>query len=163
MFDDGTGNTQVGHRIAMLSSRIGSMGHGMANQGWGYYDVLMLNKGDASNVSTAQPDFVAWPSAGYFPTPLTTKISKKNNMRWSFSKVGTDFSKATVVMTDKNSITIAPNIIYQDANNWVKKDNAIVWMPNISTYNDGDKFNIYISMNDAADTNYSYWVEIVDP
>jgi hypothetical protein len=94
MADWGSNNVSVGHRRWILYPQATTMGSGsteVANALWVLGDTA--DKGDYAN-----PSWVSWPTAGYFPTQL------EPDGRWSLAGDSThsyDFSKAKV--TVKNS------------------------------------------------------------
>jgi uncharacterized protein YkwD len=80
----------AGHRRYILDPLTGAMGHGATDS----YDALTVI-GNPTNPAPEAPDWVPWPSAGYFPAPL------EPNGLWSLSSSqGADFSIATVTVTN---------------------------------------------------------------
>lgn len=86
--DDGDGNTAAGHRRWVLNPEAAKFGNGLTSTTNALY---VLGPSDAGNTN---PSWVAWPTAGYFPTPL------EPHGRWSLSSGadGADFSDATVTV-----------------------------------------------------------------
>jgi len=159
ILDNGAGNQAVGHRRWILSSTASIMGHG----------ALFIPSKDALYVvgttggvkSTAQPDFIAWPPAGYLPRPLALNwMGSPSLQRWSFGKPGVDFSTATVAMTKDGAGAVTANIVSSTDNGY--GDNTLVWEINdiSGEYKDDDRYNIII--NGVSGGPYNYWVEIAD-
>jgi uncharacterized protein YkwD len=86
MTDDGSYNTAVGHRRWIMYPFQRRMGSGLTRTTNALY-VL-----GPTNAEAANPSWVAWPTAGYFPSPLEPLG------RWSLSsgRSATDFSRARV-------------------------------------------------------------------
>lgn len=86
MDDWGSNNTAVGHRRWIMYPFVRTMGVGMTDTANALYVLGPIDYG-ATN-----PSWVAWPTAGYFPSPL------EPGGRWSFSsgRTNTDFSRARV-------------------------------------------------------------------
>ena len=86
--DDGDGNTAAGHRRWILNPEAEKFGNGLTSTSNALY---VFGPTDADNVN---PNWVAWPTAGFFPAPLEPRG------RWSLSSGadGADFSRATVTV-----------------------------------------------------------------
>lgn len=87
--DGGSSNTAVGHRRWVLNPDADKFGNGLTSTSNALY---VLGRQDSSNTD---PDWVPWPTAGFFPAPL------EPNGRWSLSSGadGADFSAARVTVT----------------------------------------------------------------
>ncbi|MCW2792034.1 MAG: hypothetical protein JWO76_1132 [Nocardioides sp.] len=87
--DPGPGNRAAGHRRWVLNPFATAIGNGLTNTADALY-VLGPTDSTATN-----PDWVPWPTAGWFPSPLQPRG------RWSLSSgvAGADFSHATVRVT----------------------------------------------------------------
>ena len=87
--DDGDGNTAAGHRRWLLNPEAEKFGNGLTSTSNALY---VFGPNDVGN---ANPAWVAWPTAGWFPMPL------EPNGRWSLSSGadGADFSDARVTVT----------------------------------------------------------------
>ncbi|WP_353712903.1 CAP domain-containing protein [Arthrobacter sp. K5] len=90
MDDWGGNNVDVGHRRWLLNPATTTMGIGTTSM----YNAINVIGGGTS-ATRANPDFIAFPNAGYFPTQLLPPG------RWSLSSGHeVDFSRAGVVVTD---------------------------------------------------------------
>ncbi len=89
MDDQGTYNTAVGHRRWIMYPFQRRMGSGLTTTSNALYVF------GPTNQQAPNPNWVAWPTAGYFPSPLEPLG------RWSLSSglSGTDFSRARVSVT----------------------------------------------------------------
>ncbi len=67
MRDAGTGNTAVGHRRWILAPGTKKMGTGTTTRANALY---VIDGQTAFNTPAGSPEWVAWPTAGYFPAPL---------------------------------------------------------------------------------------------
>lgn len=104
--DSGDNNAPVGHRKHILNPGQQEMGIGFAGQ----YGALYVFGETSSNNPT--PEWIPWPSAGYFPTDMEPQG------RWSITTTqrDVDFSAATVTVT-QGSTSRTADIIYRDAGN----------------------------------------------
>ncbi len=154
--DPGDSNFAVGHRRWILHTQAKTMGHGATWSDPGRLgDSLYVFGTSGSVASDSQPAFIAWPSAGYFPKQFTNW----GNIRWSFSKSLANFKDA-VVTIKKGDVFITPTIVMRSGSGYSYGDNSIVWtMPSSVTYNDGDKYNVTVTVQGAT---HKYWVKIVD-
>ena len=86
--DDGDGNTAAGHRRWILNPEAEKFGNGLTSTSNALY---VFGPTDTGNKN---PNWVAWPTAGWFPAPL------EPHGRWSLSSGadGADFSDATVTV-----------------------------------------------------------------
>ena len=86
--DPGSGNHAAGHRRWVLNPWATTMGNGLTSSADALYVFGPTSAGNAD------PAWVAWPTAGWFPSPLQPRG------RWSLSsgRAGTDFSHARVVV-----------------------------------------------------------------
>ena len=117
--DSGNGNGAAGHRRWILYPKAYEFGFGSTN--WG---TAMWVIGGNKNPET-YPDYVAYPSPGYFPKNLVYS-------RWSFSKKGANFSSSNITMTGENNASIEFTI--EEIENGYG-DNTLVWNPQINLYN----------------------------
>jgi hypothetical protein len=83
LWDFGANNADVGHRRWLLYPPTTRMGMGTTSQ----YSATYVIGPTASG--RANPKYVRWPAAGWFPNPLSPD-------RWSLSGRGLKFGKATV-------------------------------------------------------------------
>lgn len=90
MDDEGYNNADVGHRRWLLNPTTTTMGMGTTSM----FNAISVIGGGTS-ATRANPDFIAFPNAGYFPAQLLPPE------RWSLSSGhDVDFSKARVTVTD---------------------------------------------------------------
>ncbi len=105
--DDGAGNAACGHRRWILNPTNNVFGHGSTNDAMCLYTVNTFNKSLSKTIIFPDSQFIAWPSADYFPIDLMPT-------RWSFSYQNADFSQAKVevsanskvIKTQKESIEV---------------------------------------------------------
>jgi uncharacterized protein YkwD len=91
MIDPGTNNTEAGHRRWILYPPATTMGTGSTNNS----NDLYIFGGRAAAGNYADPSWVSWPTAGYFPEPL------EPDGRWSLggsAEHSYDFDNATVTV-----------------------------------------------------------------
>ncbi|MBD1541839.1 hypothetical protein G9E11_06165 [Arthrobacter sp. IA7] len=90
MDDDGYNNADVGHRRWLLNPETTTMGIGTTSM----FNAVNVFGGGTS-AGRANPDFIAFPNAGYFPTQLLPPG------RWSLSSGhDVDFSQSSVIVTN---------------------------------------------------------------
>ncbi|MDP9694387.1 UNVERIFIED_ORG: hypothetical protein J2X79_001942 [Arthrobacter globiformis] len=90
MDDEGDGNADVGHRRWLLNPTTTTMGIGTTSM----FNAVNVFGGGTS-ATRANPDFIAFPNAGYFPAQLLPPG------RWSLSSAhDVDFSQANVTVTN---------------------------------------------------------------
>jgi len=158
----GVGNVEVGHRRLIFYSRRTEFATGdVPETPSGFAPYLAANALYCSGniLTSASPQFVAWPSAGFFPEPLSTKY-------WSLSYPGADYSTASVTMTNSSGGAISLSVVSRAA---VFGDNSMVWEPVASQIPDADTedqtINVTISnilINDVLQS-YSYSVTMINP
>jgi len=115
MDDAGNNNYFTGHRRWIIFSRSqGPYGMGSTIQSSALWVV--------TSASAASPvNYVAYPSAGFFPAPLVPTSN-----RWSFGADGADFTNTSVQMTDNSGANVPTTLETLD-NGY--GDNTIVWRP----------------------------------
>ncbi len=88
MDDSGASNTAAGHRRWVLNPFAGVMGNGSTTEA---NSLVVIGK---SNYRRANPAWVTWPTAGWFPAPMEPQG------RWSVSsgRSSADFSRARVIV-----------------------------------------------------------------
>ncbi len=162
MDDYGTGNAAVGHRRWILSPPLAKVGTGSVPAASGYQaaDALWVvgNAGDRP----ATPEYVAWPSAGWFPKQHLPTLEG----RWSFSVNGADWSQ-TSISTTRNGVAVT--IRMEAVNNAGYGDRTIVWCPTDGTANrfvgPEDVWNISVNnvLINGQSKNYNYTIRVFDP
>lgn len=105
------------------------------------------------------PNFVTYPSAGYFPAAL-------NSPYWSLSYSGADFSGASVKMTDSAGRAIALTSVKANTD---YGDPAIIWeVPSSVALNNvlsDTRFNVEVTgiRGQGVPTEHRYWVTLINP
>lgn len=121
--DPGNNNISVGHRNWILDPERAEMGTGdIPREGSNRAANALWVVGAEQSDPTTRYDYVAWPSAGYFPSDLVYP-------RWSFKQSGIDLSAATVAMKDGEGNAVPLTVIYRPSSTW----SPIVWEPAIPT------------------------------
>lgn len=149
--DNGSGNEPTGHRRWVFYSRASVFGTGSTYDNGGA-NALRVHDVPLNN-SPVLPNFIAYPSEGYFPRSLMFT-------RWSFGIPSADFSSATVSVTNEAGSAIA---ITQHAYVTGYGDNTITWeMPSNVIPSSGDAdvvFNVTVSgITSAPQSSYTYKV-----
>lgn len=159
MDDPGANNIAVGHRRWILypPTKLMGVGNIPGSGGQAANDLWVI--GGAGSRPT-QPEWVAWPPAGYLPYQLLPQRSG----RWSFSYPQADFSNARVSMQHEGAsiplATYAPWPGYGD--------HTIVWVPEAISAGRpaADKtYNVLVSdvIAGGQTRSFSYFVTIIDP
>jgi len=158
----GAGNVSVGHRRLILYSRRAEFATGDVTEtpsGNTPYFAANALYGTGNILSSVTPQFVVWPSAGFFPAPISTKY-------WSLSYPGADFSTATVTMTHSSGGGISSSVVSRVAG---VGDSSLVWEPLSSQILSADEvdqtINITVAnirINDVLQS-YSYSVTMINP
>lgn len=120
MDDHGAGNSAVGHRRWILYPPQVTMGTGSVPATSGRSAANSLWVIGTFGSRPAQPEFVAWPPAGFVPYQVMPKLSH----RWSFSLPNADFSAAQVVVTHSGKqVPVTPEPLQGFIG-----DNTLVWV-----------------------------------
>ncbi|NWK55474.1 hypothetical protein HW115_07615 [Verrucomicrobiaceae bacterium N1E253] len=156
----GAVNADVAHRRYLLYSRRAEFATGdvTSSSGGSYYSANALYC--AGNLrSSVVPQFVAWPSDGYFPEPLATDY-------WSLSFPGADFSSATVTMTTGGGSVVNTSVVSRTA---TYGDNTLVWTPDASSMTSADTndqvYHVTVSnmVLNSVVVSHSYTVTMINP
>lgn len=122
-------------------------------------NVLYVSQGLLELLKLDAPQFVAYPTPGFFPVDL-------NSRYWSLSCKGADFNNATVKMTDSAGKSVPLVSIRRDSS---YGDPALIWeLPTASrlktTFNDV-AYNVSITgiAGLGVPTSYSYKVTLINP
>lgn len=124
--DQGAGggaNTDVAHRRLILFSRQQEFATGDVPPDADNPDTYAAANAlyVAGDLLESGPEqFVAWPSAGFFPAPLSSHY-------WSLSFPGADFSSASVAMTRVGAGSVSASVVSRD---FSAGDATLVWQPN---------------------------------
>ncbi len=163
--DNGDNNATVGHRVWLFLPQTETMGLGnvaassTSNEQWWSANAVWVYSDEYNNPPPPSRDgFIAWPVKGYNPFPIVP-------IRWSFTYPNTDFSEASIHIT-QNDTTIPLSI--DRADNW------LVWRLHdteaaIDTLwprpSQDEHYTVHISnavVNGQAQS-FSYTVSIFDP
>ena len=158
MTDAGSNNLGVGHRFGMMQPRQTTMGSG---------STLNSNALHLSDLGTyrpgplpSDPEFVSWPTPGYFPTQIEPLG------RWSLFSFGTkDLTAATVRVTmhqGSKSVAVPARVVYRSSAD-------LVWEidPDFVPGNADRTYSVRVgSISDfgaTSVTSYEYDVTLFDP
>ncbi len=151
--DAGSGNGAVGHRRWILYPKSHEFGFGSTN--WG---TAMWVIGGTKNPEY-YPEFVAYPSPGYFPKNLIYP-------RWSFSKKGANFSAAKLRISNEAGEQIEYE--QEEVTNGYG-DHTLVWVPSINVNDSSLGSDFYVKVEiDSVKTggnyeNFAYEVLAITP
>ncbi|MDQ3981709.1 MAG: CAP domain-containing protein [Actinomycetota bacterium] len=156
MDDDGRFNTAVGHRRWIMRPETATMGSGSTSGA----NALWIFGADAEGA--AVPEWVPWPTAGYFPSPLEPEG------RWSLSasSEAVTFPNATVTVTGPGGTSL-PVQTYPEEQGFAK--NTLVWEVSGVTIPRGDDALTYtvtvsgITRSDSGPAVHSYDVHLFSP
>lgn len=113
MSEPGAGNTAAGHRRWIMNPDALTFGTGSttsANALWVFGD---------TSASRANPTWVSWPTAGYFPSQL------EPDGRWSLTSAGANFSSAKVSVVNSAGASVAVKKTYTPQDGYA--DPTLVW------------------------------------
>lgn len=161
MDDHGGGNEFVGHRRWLLYPPQVTMGTGSVPTQNGKSAANALWVLATFGARPATPEYVAWPSPGYFPYQLLPKLSS----RWSFSLPSAGFGTATVSVT-QNGTPLTVSVISRADTGY--GDNTLVWtvagVPTTAPAADRPYLvtidNVIVNGNPRT---YTYTVTVIDP
>ncbi len=161
MDDHGTGNEFVGHRRWILFPPQVVMGTGSVPSQGGKSSANALWVLASFGARPATPEFVAWPSPGYFPYQLLPRLSS----RWSFSRQDASFGSATVSVS-QNGTPITVNVLSRNDSGY--GDNTIVWtVTGVPTTAPATDRPYVVTLNNVlvngTPRKYTYTVTIIDP
>lgn len=139
MRDDGAGNYAVGHRRWILNPYNYTFGLGSTQNAMCLKVFDTERHPNFSAIKFKPTQYVAWPSADYFPLPLLPK-------RWSFSLENADFSSAQIVV----SMNGIPLKVKQERQVQGYALNTIVWTVEHTFKKDID-YTVTISQLKLAD------------
>lgn len=157
--DEGAGNTVVGHRRWVLRPEATTMGSGNAAGSWFGNDLYVFTFGDDNAQAPAQR-YYAWPSAGWFPSPLEPAG------RWSLSSsTGASFAGARVRVTGPGGRSL-PLTRRPVATGYA--DNTLVWdlrtPPPAAHGVAAAAYGVTVSgIRGGRTSSYSYTVRLFDP
>ena len=157
----GATNHEVAHRRLLLYSRRAEFATGdvtLTPSGNSPYFAANALYSAGNLLAIPTPQFVSWPSDGFFPEPLITKY-------WSLSYPGADFSSATVSMTHATAGGISTSVVSSSAS---YGDKTLVWEPNLaqlSSATDDQTYQVVISniVIEGVAQSHSYSVTVINP
>jgi uncharacterized protein YkwD len=146
--DRGSGNVAVGHRRWILNPAASAFGNGLTTTSHALYVV------GPTSTHNASPEWVPWPTAGWFPSDL------EPDGRWSLASgsAGADLSRARVrVERDGTPVTVHRHPFVRGFG-----------MPTIAWEIDGDvgpgAYTVSVSrIRGAAAHRFTYTVRVFDP
>jgi hypothetical protein len=154
MRDPGSSNTEVGHRRWVLFPPRTTMGNGFTCCSDALY---VFGQTSASQPS---PEWVPWPTAGYFPVQL------EPGGRWSLSsddQWDTDFSNATVTVT-QGAQTIPVQTVHDEVDGY--GNDTLVWQftPGYSTGQPDRPYTVAVDgiVKNGVPTSHQYTVTLFD-
>ena len=160
----GNSNIDVGHRRLIFYSRRAEFATGdvtLTGSGGSQYFAANALYSAGNLLAVSAPQFVTWPSAGFFPEPLSTKY-------WSLSYPGADFSSATVSMTHATAGSVNVSVVARsEIHNY--GDKTLVWEPSTaqlpSAVESDQTYQIVISniLVNGQLISHSYSVTIMNP
>ena len=161
MDDHGSGNEPVGHRRWILYPPQVVMGTGSVPARDGKSSANALWVLATFGARPPSPEFVAWPSPGYFPYQLLPRLSS----RWSFSRPNASFGGTTVSVT-QNGTPLTVDIVSPTASGY--GDNTIVWtVAGVPTTAPTSDRPYEVTLNnvliDGSSRSFSYTVTVIDP
>jgi len=147
--EPGGNNEAVGHRRWILNPNMGPIGLGSTTHGNSMYVT------GPQNYSNANPSFVSWPTAGYFPIKILQSVG-----RWSFSSGddSTVFNNANVSIVGPNGPV---NLQVLPVHDGYAKPTLVWQMPGILPAGD---YNITVSgINGGSYSTVIYTVKLFNP
>jgi uncharacterized protein YkwD len=160
MVDPGSSNGEAGHRRWILYPPATKMGSGSTTRANALY---VIDQGSWS-MPKSVPQYVAWPPAGYLPSPL------EPGGRWSLSATDStvSFANATVSVT-KNGVAlpVTQNAIAPTDPNDLVGDPTLVWQLN-PAFSSGSADQPYVVtvrniLSHGQSVSYQYTTTLVDP
>ncbi|HEX2195351.1 MAG TPA: CAP domain-containing protein [Actinomycetota bacterium] len=154
MQDDGSGNTAVGHRRWILRPETGTFGSGSTSRA----NALWVFGDDAPGATV--PQWVPWPVAGFFPSPLEPLG------RWSLSASddAVSFANATVTVAGPGGASL-PVQTYPEEQGF--GDDTLVWEVSGLTIPDGDEpvtYHVSVTgISGGSATSHEYDVHLFSP
>lgn len=154
MHDYGGGNTAVGHRRWILRPAASTMGSGSTSRA----NALWIFGEDATAAAT--PEWIPWPVAGYFPSPLEPEG------RWSLSASNDEvtFANATVAVTGPEGEALTVRTYPEETG---FGPNTLVWEVEGVTLprdDEPDTYEVVVSgISGGPSPSYEYDVHLFSP
>ena len=154
MDDEGYNNADVGHRRWLLNPATTTMGIGTTSM---FNAVNVL--GGGTSAARANPDFIAFPNAGYFPAQLLPPE------RWSLSSGhDVDFSKATVTVTNAAGTDMMATTYH--AMNGYGPNTVVFDIPQLQLPQGAEETNYTVKvtgiLRDGMPIEHTYTVKLID-
>lgn len=154
MTEQNSGSTEVGHRRWLLNPETTTMGFGttkMANA------INVIGGGTSS--TRANPEFIAFPNAGYFPQQL------EPSGLWSLSSdQGIDFTNAKVKVTNANGTDMAA--VVKPSSPGYGPNSLVFAVPALAFSQNGGESNYTVAVTGMVKTgqlrNHTYTVKFID-
>ncbi|MDR2380726.1 MAG: FG-GAP-like repeat-containing protein [Bifidobacteriaceae bacterium] len=180
--DSGTNAATVGHRRWLLSAGQGTMGSGSTAGSSGSSNVLVWGNttGTANsltwntaespafsatyNTAWSSPNFVTWPSAGYFPYQLAAdQVSGKLPWSVTLGRASASFASASVAVK-KNGATVGTTVLSRDTLGYGDRGalifqlaDAVMTQPAPGT---ADIYDVSVTGITGSPTSLSYQVKV---
>lgn len=176
-------NDQLGHRLFMMDPQLSLTSVGAAAG----YTAISVRTGEAypglaaeamHNPQAPSPEWMSWPSAGFFPTQLLTSVGETQSgmdvERWSFSVLNSDLSTAKATIIDPNGHPLPLTTIHPGERGITFTPRAIadystllMKFPTIERLPVGQENLVYKvkieGVKNAPKTTYEYQVALFDP
>lgn len=176
-------NDQLGHRLFMMDPQLALTSIGAANG----YTAISVRTGepyptlpapDMHDPKAPTPEWMSWPSAGFFPKQLLTSVGETSNEvdveRWSFSVLNADLSEAKATITDPHGhpvqiTTIRPGEkgISYTPRTIAGYSTLLMKFPTIAQLPVGQESLVYTvrieGVKNAPKSTYEYQVALFDP
>jgi hypothetical protein len=148
---DATNREVIGHRRWLLLPSAKTFGAGSTTDA----NAIFHNYGSPENPAAANPAWIPWPTAGFFPSKLL-------NRAWSISRAGANFSKASVSVT-KNGAQLN-GIKTQSVKDGYGVNSLVWYMPESVVAPAGSAVDSYVvnvsGVSGGAAASYSYTVKV---
>lgn len=176
-------NDQLGHRLFMQDPQLALTSIGAAEG----YTAISVRTGesypgvsaeDQTNPDAPTPEWMSWPSAGFFPKQLLTSVGQSSDgpdqERWSFSVRNGDLSQAsarvvdpdgnqipvTVIRPNEPGVTFTPRKIANYSTLLIKFAN----IEDLPMGQDNKVYRVYVDgVKGTEKTSYEYQVVLFDP
>lgn len=176
-------NDQLGHRLLMQDPQLKLTSIGAA----GGYTAISVRTGESYPGMPAEdmrdreapvPDWMSWPSAGFFPKQLLTSVGKTSAgpdmERWSFSVQDADLSAAQASIIDPDGNELNPIVLRPGEpgvpytpRTVANYSTLLMKFPTIERLPIGHENLIYTvritGVKNAAQSSYEYKVALFDP
>ena len=176
-------NDQLGHRLFMMDPQLSLTSIGAAAG----YTAISVRTGESypglpaeamHNPHAPSPEWMSWPSAGFFPKQLLTSVGETNSgmdlERWSFSVLNADLSTAKATIIDPTGHPIPLTTVHPGEKGVTYTPRAIadystllMKFPTIARKPVGQENLVYKvkieGVKNAPKSTYEYQVALFDP